>query len=108
MVVVLTRSVSESPVVPGDRVLNQTLLLQRGDSLDSRQLIEKLSQAGYEKVTQVSGRGEFAHRGGIIGIFSAHHAGPAGVELFGDTIESLRQFDLAEQTAIQVVRPYQI
>jgi len=58
MAVVVTRSVLESPVVPGDRVLNQTLVLQRGDSLDSRQLIEKLIQAGYEKVSQVSGRGE--------------------------------------------------
>jgi len=108
MAVVVTRSVLESPVVPGDRVLNQTLILQRGDSLDSGQLIEKLIQAGYEKVSQVSGRGEFANRGGIIDIFSAQQAVPVRVELFGDTIESLREFDLDEQTAIQVVEHSEI
>jgi transcription-repair coupling factor (superfamily II helicase) len=73
MIVVVTRSILESPVVGPDQVLNQTLTLQRGDSVDSRQLIEKLVRAGYEKVSQVSGRGEFANRGGIIDIFSAQH-----------------------------------
>ncbi|MEY2607778.1 MAG: hypothetical protein QOH31_5632, partial [Verrucomicrobiota bacterium] len=108
MVVVVTRSVLESPVVGPDQLLNQSLTLQRGDSLDSRQLIEKLLQAGYEKVSQVSGRGEFANRGGIIDIFSAQHAVPVRMELFGDTIESLREFDLDEQTAIQVVERSEI
>src|SRR3982075_3573070 len=108
MVVVVTRSVLESPVMSPDQLLNQTLTLQRGDSLDSRQLIEKLLQAGYERVSQVSGRGEFANRGGIIDIFSAQHAVPVRVELYGDTIESLREFDLDEQTAIQVVERSEI
>jgi transcription-repair coupling factor (superfamily II helicase) len=102
-VLVVTRSVLESLVVEPDQVLNQTLRLQRGDRWDSGQLMGKLIQAGYEKVPQVSGRGEFASRGGIIDIFSAQHAVPVRVELFGDTIESLREFDLDEQTAIQIV-----
>jgi transcription-repair coupling factor (superfamily II helicase) len=108
MVLVVTRSVLEGPVVRPDQVLNQTLTLRRSDSLDSGQLMEKLIRAGYEKVSQVSGRGEFANRGGIIDIFSAQHAVPVRVELFGDTIESLREFDLDEQTAIQVVEQSEI
>jgi transcription-repair coupling factor (superfamily II helicase) len=102
-VLVVTRSVLESLVVEPDQVLNQTLRLQRGNRWDSGQLMGKLIQAGYEKVPQVSGRGEFASRGGIIDIFSAQHAVPVRVELFDDTIESLREFDLDEQTAIQIV-----
>ena len=103
MVLVVTRSVLESLVVQPNQMLNQTLRLQRGGRWDSGELMDKLVQAGYEKVPQVSGRGEFATRGGIIDIFSAQHAVPVRVELFGDTIESLREFDLDEQTAIQIV-----
>jgi transcription-repair coupling factor (superfamily II helicase) len=108
MVLVVTRSVLESAVVRPEQMLNQTVTLRRGDRLDGVQFMEKLVQAGYEKVSQVSGRGEFANRGGIIDIFSAQQAVPVRVELFGDTIESLREFDLDEQTAIQIVENSQI
>jgi transcription-repair coupling factor (superfamily II helicase) len=108
IVLVVTRSVLESAVVRPEQMLNQTVTLRRGDRLDGAQFMEKLVQAGYEKVSQVSGRGEFANRGGIIDIFSAQQAVPVRVELFGDTIESLREFDLDEQTAIQIVENSQI
>jgi transcription-repair coupling factor (superfamily II helicase) len=108
MVLVVTRSVLESAVIRPEQMLNQTVTLRRGDRLDGAQFMEKLVQAGYEKVSQVSGRGEFANRGGIIDIFSAQQAVPVRVELFGDTIESLREFDLDEQTAIQVVENPQV
>jgi transcription-repair coupling factor (superfamily II helicase) len=108
MVLVVTRSVLESAVIRPEQMLNQTVTLRRGDRLDGAQFMEKLVQAGYEKVSQVSGRGEFANRGGIIDIFSAQQAVPVRVELFGDTIESLREFDLDEQTAIQVVENSQV
>ncbi|HZC34921.1 MAG TPA: transcription-repair coupling factor, partial [Chthoniobacterales bacterium] len=88
MVLVVTRSVLDSAVVRPEQMLSQTITLRRGDRLDSARLMEKLVQAGYEKVSQVSGRGEFANRGGIIDIFSAQQAVPVRVELFGDTIES--------------------
>jgi transcription-repair coupling factor (superfamily II helicase) len=102
-ILVVNRTVLESEVVGPDQLLNQTLTLRRGDRLDSAKLSARLIAAGYEKVAQVSGRGEFATRGGIVDIFSAQHAVPLRIELFGDTIESLREFDLDEQTAIQVV-----
>jgi transcription-repair coupling factor (superfamily II helicase) len=102
-ILVVNRTVLESEVIGPDQLLNQTLTLRRGDHLDSAKLSARLIAAGYEKVAQVSGRGEFATRGGIVDIFSAQHAVPLRIELFGDTIESLREFDLDEQTAIQVV-----
>jgi transcription-repair coupling factor (superfamily II helicase) len=107
-VLVVNWPVLESLVVAPEDLLNQTLTLRRGDRLDTEELMEKLFRAGYEKVSQVSGRGEFATRGGILDIFSAQHAVPVRVELFGDTIESLREFDLDEQTAIQVVEHSEI
>jgi transcription-repair coupling factor (superfamily II helicase) len=102
-VLVLNRTVLESEVIGPEQLLNQTLTLKRGDRLDTQALSARLVAGGYEKVTQVTGRGEFATRGGIVDIFSAQHAVPLRIELFGDTIESLREFDLDEQTAIQVV-----
>jgi transcription-repair coupling factor (superfamily II helicase) len=102
-VLVVNRPALESLVATPEQLLNQTVTLRRGDRLDTEQLMDKLIGAGYEKASQVSGRGEFATRGGILDIFSAQHAVPVRVELFGDTIESLREFDLDEQTAIQIV-----
>src|SRR4030095_2691179 len=62
-----------------------------------------LAEAGYEHVPQVSQRGQFAVRGGILDIFSFHHSLPARIELFGDEIDSLRHFDLDAQTSVQEV-----
>jgi transcription-repair coupling factor (superfamily II helicase) len=66
-------------------------------------LLKQLADAGYEHVPQVSQRGQFAVRGGILDIFSFHHSLPARIELFGDEVDSLRHFDLDAQTSVQQV-----
>jgi transcription-repair coupling factor (superfamily II helicase) len=60
-----------------------------------------LSSAGYERVVQVTTRGQFAVRGGIVDIFSWQTTLPFRIEFFGDEIESLREFDLDTQTSVR-------
>ncbi len=69
-----------------------TLEFKINDDLPNK-FSERLSQLGFQSVPLVEDEGTFAVRGGIIDIFSPAHPLPIRVELFGDTIESLRFFD---------------
>ena len=103
VVVVLTES-SLGDAVPSAQVLQkQTLILHRNDRLDRDALCESLLKSGYEKTPQVTTRGQFAVRGGILDIFSWHHSLPVRIELFGDDIDSIREFELDDQTSIQTL-----
>jgi len=63
-------------------------------------LNEWLIEMHFEKVDYVYEPGQFAVRGGIIDIFSFTHEFPYRIELFGDTIESLREFNPVDQLSI--------
>src|SRR6266404_1822810 len=65
------------------------------------QLLEKLSGSGYERVAQVTTRGQFAVRGGIVDLYSWQAPLPVRLEFFGDNVESLREFDIDTQTSVR-------
>lgn len=56
-----------------------------------------LVSLGYERVEMVSARAQFALRGGIVDLFPAASKHPVRIELFGDEIDSIRPFALADQ-----------
>ncbi len=100
-IVVLTRG-SLDAEVPSPAALKQLQIqLRRSTRLDREALLKQLAGAGYEHVAQVSARGQYAVRGGILDVFSFHHALPVRIELFDDEIESLREFDLDSQISVQ-------
>ena len=99
--VILTRA-SLSEEVPSPTSLRaNAVTLKRSASLDRDALLTRLAAAGYEQTPQVAMRGQFAVRGGILDIFAWNHTQPIRVELFGDEIESIRQFDLDAQTSVE-------
>ena len=61
----------------------------------------KLVELAYERVDMVTRRGEFATRGGIVDIFptTAEHA--IRLEFFGDELEEIREFSVADQRSLQ-------
>ena len=72
------------------------------------QLLEKLSTAGYDRVPQVTTRGQVAVRGGIVDLYSWQAPLPTRIEFFGDNIESLREFDIDTQTSVRDLRKIDI
>jgi transcription-repair coupling factor (superfamily II helicase) len=102
-VIVLTESSLEDAVPSPQALRKQTVLLRRNDRLDRQALCEALLKSGYERSAQVTTRGQFAVRGGILDIFSWHHSLPVRIELFGEEIESIREFELDDQTSIQTL-----
>ena len=75
----------------------RTLRLNEGDELDMRALLQSLVENGFVRTDLVGESGEFAFRGGILDLFPPNTAKPVRVELFGDTIDSLRWFDVETQ-----------
>ena len=102
-VIVLTEASLEDAVPSAQALRKQTLILRRNDRLDRDALVEILFKSGYEKSPQVTTRGQFAVRGGILDIFSWHHSLPVRIELFGEEIDSIREFELDDQTSIQTL-----
>jgi transcription-repair coupling factor (superfamily II helicase) len=102
-VIVLTEASFEDLVPSAQSLRKQTFILRRNDRLDRDALCETLLKSGYEKSPQVTTRGQFAVRGGILDIFSWHHSLPVRIELFGDDIDSIREFELDDQTSIQTL-----
>ncbi len=71
--------------------------LQPGQHLDRQDLITQLIDKGYERATLTETGGQFSARGDIIDIFPTGRPEPIRLELFEDTIESIRSFDPATQ-----------
>jgi transcription-repair coupling factor (superfamily II helicase) len=100
-VIVLTRAALEETVPDAEQMQSMELHLARGDTVMRETLLGRLTGAGYEQAAQVSQRGQFAVRGGIVDVFSFHHSLPVRLEFFGDELESIRHFDLDAQTSVE-------
>jgi len=99
--VVLTKSSLDEQVPSPAGLRSEAVQFKRSARLDREALITRLTEAGYEPVPQVAMRGQFAIRGGILDIYAWNHTQPVRIELFGDEIESIRQFDLDAQTSVE-------
>ncbi len=71
--------------------------LAAGDDADPEDVIARLVDIGYTRVEMVSKRGELAVRGGLIDVFPPTEEHPLRVEFFGDTVEEIRVFKVADQ-----------
>ena len=59
---------------------------------------------GYHRASTVSERGEFAIRGGVIDVFPPGADEPVRLDLFGDTLESIRAFDRETQRSTRQLK----
>ena len=80
---------------------SQRRMIEVGAQLDVEAFISELGSAGYERVPVVMERGQFARRGGIVDFFSYQAEEPLRVEWLDDEIESIRAFDLHNQSSIR-------
>ena len=80
-----------------DAVRARTLQIRVGQWIDRDAFVAQLVAAGYARMALVEERGEFAVRGGIVDVFPPHATRPVRIELTGDEVESIREFDAASQ-----------
>jgi transcription-repair coupling factor (superfamily II helicase) len=103
LVIVIHEKSLDEEVYSAKSLEKLALTLKPSMDVDREGLVTQLVDAGYESVSQISDRGQFAVRGGIMDIFSWQHALPHRLEWMGDEIESIREFSLDEQVSLRSV-----
>jgi len=100
IVVASVRAVLQ-PVAPGLGDLKPVELLP-GTDARLEDVVEALAAAAYARVDMVERRGEFAVRGGILDVFPPTEEHPLRVEFWGDTVEEVRWFKVADQRSLEI------
>ena len=80
-----------------------TRVLEKDKEVPLQDFLAHLGATGYAKTEMVELPGQFAVRGGIVDIFSPEAPRPVRVELLGDSVESVREFDPRTQRSIAPV-----
>jgi transcription-repair coupling factor (superfamily II helicase) len=95
VVVAPVRSVLQ-PIVAGLGDL-EPVRLREGDEADQDDVIARLVDIGYARTEMVTKRGELAVRGGLLDVFPPTEEHPLRIEFFGDSVEEIRVFKVADQ-----------
>ena len=106
--IVLSLEAGLDRVLPLSYVKEKVILLKTGDSFDTSDLSKRLAELGYEKTSQVSGKGQFAVRGDIFDIFPLTEETPFRLEFWGDEIDTMRAFDVESQRSIENVEELRV
>jgi transcription-repair coupling factor (superfamily II helicase) len=76
--------------------------LHAGAEVELSEVVERLAAAAYARTELVERRGEFAVRGGILDVFPPTEEHPLRVEFWGDTVEEIRWFAVADQRSLEI------
>ncbi|HZN09784.1 MAG TPA: transcription-repair coupling factor [Pyrinomonadaceae bacterium] len=91
-VLLTARALARKTVTP-EAIARAGVVLKRDEDHSPEELVEKLFATGYVREDPVGGVGEFSMRGGILDIWPPGREAPVRIEFFGDTVDSLREFD---------------
>lgn len=107
-IIVTSIDALSSCYVPKDLFLKYNFKLKVDDEVDFKELSKKLLESGYERVEAVERKGQFSLRGGIMDVYPPISTYPYRIELFGDTIDSIRIFNTESQRSIEKVNELEI
>ncbi len=92
-IVLTTVNAALQKVLPRKALAGAGMSLAVGDLVSLDDIAAFLDADGYRRTGTVMEAGEFSLRGSIIDVFPAGEAAPVRIDLFGDTIESIKRFD---------------
>ena len=99
--VVTTMEALMMPQMPLSEIVSRVLHFDKSSAVDEGRLAEALVEMGYEKNDQVEAPGQFSIRGGIVDIFDMTEENPYRIELWGDSVDSIRSFDVLSQRSVE-------
>ena len=91
----------QQPVPDPAAIENVSIQLNVGAEYLFDEVVAKLVANGYERVVEVSSKGELAVRGGLLDVWPVTAPMPLRAEFFGATLESLRTFDPGTQGSVE-------
>jgi transcription-repair coupling factor (superfamily II helicase) len=106
-VLLTARALARKSVSP-EEIQKAGVVLRRDEEHSPEALVEKLVSTGYVREDPVSAVGEFSSRGGILDLWPPGSDSPVRLEFFGDTVDSLREFDPETQLSTGQLRVVEI
>ena len=99
--IILTTVNAATQRIPKKSILSSAIFqADVGKNIDINLLYSFLSKMGFSKTSNVSEPGDYAVRGGIIDIFAPGEVGAVRLDLFGDVLDGVRQFDPISQRTV--------
>lgn len=96
-VIVLPSSAACQKTIPADVLKRRMVDLEVGSTVNFENLVFALTAAGYKRADEVEGQGQFSVRGGIIDFFPPDRERPVRLELWGDEIDTMAEFETESQ-----------
>lgn len=86
-----------------DNYKNSLINIEKNMDIDKDELYKKLCINGYNTSSLVTKTGEISNRGDILDIFPVNEDNAIRIEFFGDTIDSIRYFDVNTQLSYKEI-----
>ena len=102
-IIVTTIEAASQEIVSKETLYNNVFDLVENSSINLEEVKIKLSQLGYERCDMVESAAEYSIRGGIIDIALSSKQG-VRIELWGDEIDSIREFDIETQRSTDKIK----
>ena len=83
--------------IPPEELAARTINISEGDEISQEELVARLNAAGYSRADLIEGAGQYSVRGGIIDVFPPSSVKPFRIELWGDSVDSISEFDTDTQ-----------
>ena len=80
-----------------DNLKKHIISLKKEQDYSMKNLIRNLSKLGYTRESMVNKTGEFSERGFVLDVFPVNQTSPIRIEYWGDTIDSIKEFDVDSQ-----------
>jgi transcription-repair coupling factor (superfamily II helicase) len=100
IIVVASVRAALQPLAPGLAGIEPVALTVSGRGYNLAEISAQLVALAYARVDMVTRRGEFAVRGGILDVFAPTEDHPVRADFFGDELEQLRYFSVADQRSL--------
>src|SRR5262245_32672070 len=107
LVLLTARALARKTISPS-AIHDAGTVLRRDVEIAPEFLVEKLMATGYMREDPVASVGEFSMRGGIVDLWPPGLSAPVRVEFFGDTVDSLREFDPETQLSTGQLRVVEV
>ncbi len=101
--VVLSVSALLLATLPPELMQRAAFTIDFNGEYDTKDLVRRLTQAGYRRCMQVEGEGQFSLRGGILDIFAPGEPNPVRIEFFGTEVDTMSYFDIGSQRRTRAV-----
>lgn len=101
--IIATERALQPHLPPASTLETFCLRLSKGQDINLKTLSQRLAHLGYEKVVTCETEGQWAQRGDIIDVYPVASELPVRLELFGDELERLREFDPSSQRSLDAI-----